>query len=384
MKKTTFLDGIGYVDGDLIEKAESDGKRSRRNILLRWGSLAACLCLITGAAIFIPSGLRRAGDDVIAEERAEDKGALTSAFQAEAPAEAEEMPEEGIITQEINVTQPPTETADIAGVEADEAIVPDIDVDIEHEDLPTDETRTDNVVPSTGVGIPSSDVEDAITFFWRMKLNVRGSLYWALEKDPDAVYTVAAVYRPVTSEITDFVFEGKTLADWAIASYDAKLLPDKMMQLLKCGDVLKYGTMVYETGVPPYGEKWDRNLYEEQVAFFGDLLDRYIVDGEFLEAKLKEDIEAVKDGTSAVMAEADEQYRRAFNAYLCTYMPGVVNGPLLAYGVPCWWSEDTSNTIFLEVNAEQLENLPLDNIGYWSFGLAVSENTGGQSDPADD
>lgn len=52
MKKNDILDSIGYVDPELIEKAERG--TNKNTAWLKWGALAACLCLVILGAAVIP------------------------------------------------------------------------------------------------------------------------------------------------------------------------------------------------------------------------------------------------------------------------------------------------------------------------------------------
>ena len=58
------------------------------------------------------------------------------------------------------------------------------------------------------------------------------------------------------------------------------------------GPKLKYGEALYTTGTPD-GEKWAQQLYESKMQQFGDLVDKYIVDGEFLKEELQADMEQI-------------------------------------------------------------------------------------------
>ena len=46
------LDAIGYVDDALVEKAESYSVK--KNTWVKWGALAACICLIVGGIFLFP------------------------------------------------------------------------------------------------------------------------------------------------------------------------------------------------------------------------------------------------------------------------------------------------------------------------------------------
>ena len=226
-------------------------------------------------------------------------------------------------------------------------------------------------------------------YLWWNRLSVSGPLKFAMDETPGGTFAVLATYRPTTANITDFVYEGKTLAEWAIAADDEMLLPEKMAELLKMGDELKYGAALYETGTPE-GIKWDRSWYEDRVAYFGDLLDKYIVDGEFLREALEADIAALQsipmttpDGTTTVIyygeTSARGQYIRAWNAYLETVLPAAVSR-LTESGISCERAAYQNNALALTVTAEQLKNLPLEDLTGWYFDLNSGDRKGAAGD----
>jgi hypothetical protein len=92
---------------------------------------------------------------------------------------------------------------------------------------------------------------------------------------------------------------------------DAQLY-DKLGQLLKQGDYLKYGEALYTTGTPD-GEKWTKEFYEQRVEFFGeDLLSKYIVDGEFLRKSVESDM----NGLLIKTANELDKYVDVINEFL--------------------------------------------------------------------
>lgn len=100
-----------------------------------------------------------------------------------------------------------------------------------------------------------------------------------------------------------FVYNGKTLEEYSEQSRAASLLTDKLSQLLKEGDALKYGEALYQMGTPD-GEKWAREFYESRVEFYGEeLLGKYIVDGEFREINATKDLEKALENAQAVQIE---------------------------------------------------------------------------------
>lgn len=92
---------------------------------------------------------------------------------------------------------------------------------------------------------------------------------------------------------------------------DAQLY-DKLGQLLKQGDLLKYGEALYTTGTPD-GEKWTKEFYEQRVEVFGkDLLSKYIVDGEFLRKSVESDM----NGLLIKTANELDKYVDVINEFL--------------------------------------------------------------------
>ena len=224
---------------------------------------------------------------------------------------------------------------------------------------------------SETAGVEAIATDDAAQFFclfwWKNRLVMTGDLYWIIDEDPGAVLSVMAVCRPATANVTDFSYAGKTLAEWAIAADEAQLLPEKMGQLLKQGDELKYGAALWETGTPD-GIRWDRALYEDRAAFFGDLLDRYIVDGEFLRSELEADLAALQSSGTA----ARDRYAQAYSAYLDTILPAAVSRMEEA-GFACRRADGRADALIFSATAEQLEALPPEMLTDWYFSLAPGE-----------
>lgn len=225
---------------------------------------------------------------------------------------------------------------------------------------------------------------------WNNKLSMTGTLKTAIDENPGCVFAVLGVFRPVTAEVTDFVYEGKTLSQIAIEFENERQKPEKMKELLKWGDALKYGKALYETGTPD-GAKWSKALYDDKVAYFGEeLLGKYIVDGEFLREALENDIAALPtikvtapDGTSTVIYAGDEsaakQYTLAYNAYLETVLPQTVS-ELSASGIRCERDAYMSNAFVLYATAGQLEDLPQQFSENWYFDLDSGDRKGPSAD----
>lgn len=60
MKKKK-LDAIGYIDDQLIEKADKYTGSKKKNTWIKWGAMAACLCLVVAAFPFVTNVLHHKG-----------------------------------------------------------------------------------------------------------------------------------------------------------------------------------------------------------------------------------------------------------------------------------------------------------------------------------
>ncbi|MBO4405784.1 MAG: hypothetical protein J5821_03565 [Alphaproteobacteria bacterium] len=76
-----------------------------------------------------------------------------------------------------------------------------------------------------------------------------------------------------------------------------------MGEFLTDGQKLKYGESICTAGTPD-GERWVRQLYEAKIAKYGDLIDKYIVDGEFLKEDLEKDLETIQERLDAIYSYA--------------------------------------------------------------------------------
>lgn len=114
--------------------------------------------------------------------------------------------------------------------------------------------------------------------------------------------------------LEDFVYKGKTLAEYREAYDQERWLFELLTQLVKEGDDLKYGEALYKTGGPD-GVKWAKELYEKRVAMYGEeLLSKYIVDGEFLKAEVEAEVERRLNGYHPAR-DAEEEAFNAFKVY---------------------------------------------------------------------
>ena len=301
-------------------------QRTRRKRLIRLSSSAACCALLVGLALLAP-------------RTRSDPPAPTPAGSDAPP----ESPTSGIPTGDSGPADPGLPVSDPAGA-------------------------GDNGLP---------------LFRWRDGLSLRGSLYWALENDPEDTFRIAASYRPVLASPgvagiapASFVYGGKTLSEWAAAEEEGWLLKAKMEELLKLGDALALGDALWQSGTPD-GEKWDRRFYEDKVAFYGEeLLGRYLADGVFLRDDLERDLAALREHP------ASESYAAAYNAYLDAVLPHAAQ-QLADAGISC---ARAGYRLVFTAAADELEHLPLDDLQSWTFALAdeALSPADGSVSPADD
>ena len=208
-------------------------------------------------------------------------------------------------------------------------------------------------------------------FWWKNKIVMYGDLYWALGENPNGTFAVTAKYRPTPQDVTDFTHEGKTLFELAVAADNERMMLEKMAELLKVGDELKYGEALYTTG-GPNGIKWTQELYEEKLAYFGEeLINKYIVNGEFLADTLKKDIEEHNETSAA------RTYKLAYNAYLETVL-SETEKILSENNIKCERAPYQIDSLNIVVTADELEYLPLENVEFWVFGLTNNDLKGSQ------
>lgn len=207
--------------------------------------------------------------------------------------------------------------------------------------------------------------------YWEEK-TVSISLLYALEKATDGEYLNIYLGSGVNEEDTSFLYEGKTLKGYRDAWDDKRLLLGRLGALLKMGDALKYGEALYITGGPD-GVKWAKSLYEKTVEEIGqDLLDKYIIGGEFLSDKVNEDREKLTDE----MRDAEAKFYEACDAY-GKFRLAREYQRLKAQGINAGLSA-TGNTLMISVTKSEFENLKFDDVEYWFF--AVQEDSKSEAD----
>lgn len=141
---------------------------------------------------------------------------------------------------------------------------------------------------------------------WNGK-TIAQSLYDALE-DPQNDGAMFAIHASFSMD-KSFVYDGKTISQYESEYQAEDRYIQKLYGLLKEGDCLKYGEVLYQTGTPD-GEKWAQSLYEETIAEYGEeFLATYLVNGEFLQEKLGEDLAQYEERTAL------SAYKTAYQAF---------------------------------------------------------------------
>lgn len=113
-------------------------------------------------------------------------------------------------------------------------------------ELPAETSAKETADAGNNTDIPGDTVMDACHFIWRNKVVMYGSLYWAIENDPDGIYTVRADFRPTAEKAGDFTFEGETMTGIAgradeekyaraFNAYVETVLPAEMAKLTEAG-----------------------------------------------------------------------------------------------------------------------------------------------------
>ena len=246
-----------------------------------------------------------------------------------------------------------------------------------------DTDKTDPVNPGNNVssgilpdapiiwGEENGEIQDAGFGTWNGK-RVTLSLHDVLsnEKNKDCLIAIG-----VSFELDNqFVYNGKTISEYEAEADNAELLINRLGELLKIGDELKYGEALYKTG-NPNGIKWAKQLYDETVERIGkDVLSTYIVDGEFLKDKLEADIAAYDAATSS---------RNALNEAIEAYYEFIAKETaeqLKKQNVNC----EVKKGLIVYVSVEEFSVIEIENVIYYSLAFRESEGMDFIENSADD
>lgn len=306
MKNEKLYEAIGEINENYIHEAHQTTKRKSNRAWLQICAAAACFALIVGLGIGGFNFLKGHNGDLPGE-----------------------------------VLQNPTQ-----------------------KDTSTDNPNADAVIDNPIIIWNAySEVQDAGFTEWNGK-TITLSLYDALsnENNKDSWLAVGVVFEIDTS----FVYNGKTIAEYASEADDERLLLGKLGGLLKLGDSLKYGDALYKTGTPT-GEKWTKELYDETVEDIGkDIIAKYIVDGEFLVEKLEADIAMYSENEPCRIA-----YEEACNAY---YEFAVKEAIKILENQNIKYEIRNEAELVFFITAEDFTSFHLDN--EFNYGLALKDGEG--------
>lgn len=194
------------------------------------------------------------------------------------------------------------------------------------------------------------------------------SLLEAFEKNGDDSVFAIAVHPCCNYNDNNFVYNGKTLAQYQAAADEAWEIIERHIQLLKQGDYLKYGEALYLTGTPD-GERWAKEYYDRTVSEIGEeIISKYIVDGEFLEDELTEVIDKLENERIELVETWGQAYT-ACNTYIFETAAELIN----AQGVCCETKYNLDSRPYLLVifaTKDEFEALNFDNMHECIFALA--------------
>ena len=228
-------DAMGLIDEKYIAEITEcrPARRVIRRRVIRWGSLAACLCLAVGLG-FGNIHLKSTNDEALNVE--------------------DNMPPVGI----------------------DQIIWAE------------NESITTSVSSSL-----SAETSDSMALMHRNGWPLSGALYLALEAADSESYIAILVRRSYDyTAMMNFSYQGKTRAEWQVEHEILSTQQRKLGEFSKEGQWLKYGEALYTTGTPD-GERWSRALYEERVDFYGEyFISQYVQNGELLTEKIEQEMAA--------------------------------------------------------------------------------------------
>lgn len=145
-----------------------------------------------------------------------------------------------------------------------------------------------------GASLPEGDISHAVS-----------SELYEIMKNAEDVDVLAVVVKSQIIAPNDFYYGGKTLSEYNTAYIELGSELKKLNELTVDGEYLKYGEALYKDGAPD-GTKWTREVYEKTVAYYGDLIDKYIIDSAFLKNELLGEIKSVENRRAEIEKTFDE------------------------------------------------------------------------------
>ena len=359
MNSNEYILAFADIPDDLIRSASDDEAvrkvfrqhRSRRNKMI--GALCCCI-VVAVAAVGIGS------QNWFRKTPALIPGEPTNADH-QTPGQTQKQPTE---------TQPgitPSET--VSASESTEK--PDSKKENSKEQQLTNDS--DRQEPTTKA--PTQTPSDDTSVIWGEQGGVSSSSYayvlwngkridyelWKILQKDTAGKTIAIIASPIIN--AQFVYNGKTIAEYEAEFSEESELPNKLQQLLKEGDLLKYGEALYTTGAPN-GERWDKGFYEQRIAYYGtEMLSKYIVNGVFFADQVAMDLPLAQNATAA-----REAYDDAASAFYSQTVAAAASS-FSAAGLSCSVME-SGNALLLFASSDRFAGLTAPGNAEWYFSLA--------------
>lgn len=234
----------------------------------------------------------------------------------------------------------------------------------------TSDSDTVKVPETIGGGIGPND---NAFIYWKDK-RITTSLAELLQKSgPNDIIQIYMTCRADDS----YVYNGKTVSEYGIKVTEALVLSEKLKTFVKVGDSLKYGEALYTTETPT-GEKWTKENYERTVAYYGnEIIQKYIVNEEFLKSKLSDDIASLKAKLESLQKEFAEAHKASINAN--------INNAQVQLSLQSVSSTLSSggDYLILNISVNAFENMIVDNLALWTFS-AQNGTVGDLNSPSDD
>lgn len=227
-------------------------------------------------------------------------------------------------------------------------------------DLPVD---VDEIIWYKGNGSISDS--DATVSEWN-GLYVTSELKEALNKAEGSRYLALIVRKLDDSLMKDYVYNGKKYSEYEAERDALYLTSAKLKAILREGDLLKYGELLYTDGIPE-GEIWTKSYYDERVSAYGEeFLNKYIVNGEFLKDSVENDLAQNELDTEAIY-DVMEQAMLAYTAKNAEEMLG-------SFTEKGYFARCKSGNLFLFITKDELANLNVENKEMYEFSLASRFN----------
>ena len=194
-------------------------------------------------------------------------------------------------------------------------------------------------------------------------LNVTESLERALESIGDTDYIAINVdYDKTTEEISEYEYNGKKIFAYEEERDSLNWTSYKLNELLKDGEKLKYGELLYTEGLSD-GTKWSKGYYEARVSYYGEeFLEKYIKNGVFLSTLVNEEIIKVEEDYDAeckTVVEAYKEYYLKNAEELCELFSDAGYNSVVR-----------NSSMFLFVQKGELMSMTVDNVETMVFDFA--------------